>query len=213
MKISIANGYFHSGNAINGCLRPKMFEENLPMATIIEQSELVSRALVFLSEKCAENPDGDLAAMLDEAGMRFNLGPGDAAALKDFSERKLWKEKNGPKNKNSRTALCGSDFFREDVFIGKFLCGLRPRPSGRTSPYPAIPAGYQTRAQDAKPRRALLPIWLAGRRLVAAKYFFHEPVLRIALFRDISASPRKHPKLSRRFAWKERKKSAGSAQA
>ncbi len=139
--------------------------------------------------------------------------PGTRPALKDFSERKLWKEKNGPKNKNSRTALCGSDFFREDVFIGKFLCGLRPRPSGRTSPYPAIPAGYQTRAQDAKPRRALLPIWLAGRRLVAAKYFFHEPVLRIALFRDISASPRKHPKLSRRFAWKERKKSAGSAQA
>ena len=75
-----------------------MFEENLPMATIIEQSELVSRALVFLSEKCAENPDGDLAAMLDEAGMRFNLGHGDAACLerlfrKEVVERKKRSEK------------------------------------------------------------------------------------------------------------------------
>lgn len=63
------------------------------MATIMEQSELVSRALVFLCEKCAENPNVDLAAMLDEAGMRFNLGPGDAACLerlfrKEVPERK-----------------------------------------------------------------------------------------------------------------------------
>lgn len=64
------------------------------MATIMPQNELVSRALVFLSEKCAENPQGNLAAMLDEAGMRFNLGPGDAACLERLFRRQQ-SEKNG----------------------------------------------------------------------------------------------------------------------
>lgn len=64
------------------------------MATIMPQNELVSRALVFLSEKRAENPQANLAAMLDEAGMRFNLGPGDAACLERLFMRQL-SEKNG----------------------------------------------------------------------------------------------------------------------
>lgn len=64
------------------------------MTTIIGQSELVSRALVFLSEKRAENPGRDLAALLDEAGMRFNLSPGDAACLERLFRKEVAEMKN-----------------------------------------------------------------------------------------------------------------------
>ena len=51
------------------------------MATVVSQSELVRKAAEFISEKRAENPKSDLAKLLDEAGMRFNLTPLDAASL------------------------------------------------------------------------------------------------------------------------------------
>ena len=51
------------------------------MATIIPASELVRRAAAWLAEQRALYPEKSLAALLDEAGMRFNLNPLDAAAL------------------------------------------------------------------------------------------------------------------------------------
>ena len=51
------------------------------MATIMPASELVRRAAAWLAEHRALYPEKSLAALLDEAGMRFNLNPLDAAAL------------------------------------------------------------------------------------------------------------------------------------
>ena len=51
------------------------------MATIMPASELVRRAAAWLGGKRAPYPGRGLAALLDEAGMRFNLNPLDAAAL------------------------------------------------------------------------------------------------------------------------------------
>ena len=48
------------------------------MATIMPASELVRRAAAWLAEQRALYPEKSL---LDEAGMRFNLNPLDAAAL------------------------------------------------------------------------------------------------------------------------------------
>lgn len=47
----------------------------------VSQGELVRRAAEFVAERRAENPGASLAGLLDEAGMRFNLTPLDAAAL------------------------------------------------------------------------------------------------------------------------------------
>lgn len=60
------------------------------MATIMPQSELVRRALLFISEKLEENQGCPLMALVEEAGMRFNLGPGDCRAL----ERLLLERKD-----------------------------------------------------------------------------------------------------------------------
>lgn len=51
------------------------------MATVIGHSELAQRAFKYIEEKWQENPAIDRQTLLDEAGMRFNLGPLDAAAL------------------------------------------------------------------------------------------------------------------------------------
>ena len=51
------------------------------MQTLVSQNELVRKAAAYISEKRAENPKSDLSKLLDEAGMRFNLTPLDAAAL------------------------------------------------------------------------------------------------------------------------------------
>lgn len=57
------------------------------MATVIPQSELVRKAAAHIAEEQAANPEKKLSALLDEAGMRFNLNPLDAAALERlFSE-------------------------------------------------------------------------------------------------------------------------------
>ena len=45
------------------------------MATIMPASELVRRAAAWLAEQRALYPEKSLAALLDEAGMRFNLNP------------------------------------------------------------------------------------------------------------------------------------------
>jgi len=51
------------------------------MATVIHQSELLRRAVTWLDKRRAERPGISLPELLDEAGMRFNLGPLDAASL------------------------------------------------------------------------------------------------------------------------------------
>ena len=66
------------------------------MSTIMPQSELVRRAAAFVADYlAAECPAGvkagehrpseaRLAAILDEAGMRFNLSPAETIALHDL---------------------------------------------------------------------------------------------------------------------------------
>ena len=51
------------------------------MPTIITQSDLVRRAAAFVAEERQARPDRPLHALLDEAGMRFNLSPVDYDAL------------------------------------------------------------------------------------------------------------------------------------
>lgn len=51
------------------------------MATIMPQSELLRRAVTFVSEERGDQPDRKLADILDEASMRFNLSPLDSEAL------------------------------------------------------------------------------------------------------------------------------------
>ena len=59
------------------------------MATIVSQSELVRKAAEYINEQKSANPQKSLHDLLDEAGMRFNLTPLDAASLERiFTEEK-----------------------------------------------------------------------------------------------------------------------------
>lgn len=60
------------------------------MPTIMPQSELVRKAIVYLNEEHKRDPRKSLSNLLDEAGMRFNLTPVDAEAL-EFLFRKEQK--------------------------------------------------------------------------------------------------------------------------
>ena len=51
------------------------------MTTIMPQGELVRKAAAYMAEQRAQHPGKSLSTLLDEAGMRFNLTPLDAAAL------------------------------------------------------------------------------------------------------------------------------------
>ena len=51
------------------------------MPTIIHHSELVRRALIYLDEERLRCPEKQVTLLLDEAGMRFNLSPAEAADL------------------------------------------------------------------------------------------------------------------------------------
>ncbi|MBD5646725.1 MAG: hypothetical protein HDQ89_03630 [Desulfovibrio sp.] len=51
------------------------------MPTIIHHSELVRRALIYLDEAGMRCPEKQVTLLLDEAGMRFNLSPAEAADL------------------------------------------------------------------------------------------------------------------------------------
>lgn len=62
------------------------------MVTIMPTSELVRKAAAFIAEERDLNPEKKLASLLDEAGMRFNLNPLDAAALE-----RLFTEEAGQK--------------------------------------------------------------------------------------------------------------------
>jgi hypothetical protein len=51
------------------------------MSTIMPQGELVRKALAYIMEQRALDPNKPVARLLDEAGMRFNLTPLDAAVM------------------------------------------------------------------------------------------------------------------------------------
>ncbi len=51
------------------------------MSTIMPPSELLRRAVSYVSDEQKENPEKKLSAILDDAAMRFNLSPLDAGAL------------------------------------------------------------------------------------------------------------------------------------
>lgn len=53
------------------------------MSTIMPQSELLRKAVAYVDETIKASC-GDAHAILDEAAMRFNLGPKDAEFLRKF---------------------------------------------------------------------------------------------------------------------------------
>jgi hypothetical protein len=57
-------------------------KEYTEMSTIMPKSELVKRALEWISEKCKEG--GSFQKLVDEAAMRFNLSPKDVEFLNKF---------------------------------------------------------------------------------------------------------------------------------
>lgn len=62
------------------------------MPTIMPQSELVRKAAAFLAEQRSQTPCKSLTCLLDEAGMRFNLTPRDAAELERLFRREPPRE-------------------------------------------------------------------------------------------------------------------------
>ncbi len=51
------------------------------MTQIVSHSELLQRAVVYISETMKEYPERSLSEVLDQAGMRFNLTPLDTETL------------------------------------------------------------------------------------------------------------------------------------
>lgn len=62
------------------------------MATIIPASELHRKAIDWIS--CGLRDGKPLRALIDEAAMRFNLGPLDAQFLERFYKNDLRKQKD-----------------------------------------------------------------------------------------------------------------------
>ena len=58
------------------------------MSTIMPQSELTRKAVAWICEKREECETLSLAALLEEAAMRFNLGPKDVEFLHRFYKEK-----------------------------------------------------------------------------------------------------------------------------
>ena len=59
------------------------------MSAILPEGELLRRAAAWICEERAHSPERSLSSCLDEAGMRFNLGPMDQRLLVE-----LFKTKN-----------------------------------------------------------------------------------------------------------------------
>lgn len=58
------------------------------MTTIMPQSELTKKAVAWISEMRLANPEKGLVVLLEEAAMRFNLGPKDVQWLQRFYAEK-----------------------------------------------------------------------------------------------------------------------------
>lgn len=54
------------------------------MSTVMPQSELQRRAISWIDGEKRERPQKKLHALVDEAGMRFNLSPQDCEFLLGF---------------------------------------------------------------------------------------------------------------------------------
>ena len=57
------------------------------MGAILPESELLRRAAAWICGQRGEHPRKSLHALLDEAGMRFNLGPNDQRMLAELLTR------------------------------------------------------------------------------------------------------------------------------
>ena len=53
------------------------------MSTVMPQSELMRKAVAWVNEQLAQ-PGSSLTKLLDDAGMRFNLGPKEQEFLRSF---------------------------------------------------------------------------------------------------------------------------------
>lgn len=58
------------------------------MTTIMPQNELTRKAVAWISEMQEEARERGLTALLEEAAMRFNLGPKDVEFLQRFYKKK-----------------------------------------------------------------------------------------------------------------------------
>lgn len=52
------------------------------MSTVMPHQELMRRAIEWIGEAQAAHPGKSLSDLIDEASMRFNLGPNDAEFLR-----------------------------------------------------------------------------------------------------------------------------------
>lgn len=57
------------------------------MSNVMPQNELHRRAVQWINDELREEPQKKLSGLIDEAGMRFNLGPQDAEFLRKFFEK------------------------------------------------------------------------------------------------------------------------------
>lgn len=62
------------------------------MSTIMPQNELHRRAVQWINDEKRERPRASLSSLVDEAGMRFNLGPQDCKFLLDFFKEEKEKK-------------------------------------------------------------------------------------------------------------------------
>lgn len=60
------------------------------MTTVMPQSDLTRKAIAWISEEQANDTDKSLEQLMEEASMRFNLGPKDEEFLHRF-----YKENKG----------------------------------------------------------------------------------------------------------------------
>ena len=58
------------------------------MTTIMSQSELTRKAIAWISEMQEDEAGKSLNALLEEAAVRFNLGPKDVEFLQRFYDDK-----------------------------------------------------------------------------------------------------------------------------
>lgn len=96
--------------------------------TIIEHGELVRRALEYVQEERCRRPDAPLSSLLDEAGMRFNLTPLDAAQLARLFPK---KDRSLPTRANANFASLQDvarclHFFRDRYLKKSPTCSSSP---------------------------------------------------------------------------------------
>lgn len=65
------------------------------MATVMPQSELLRRAVKYVSDEQQDSPEKKLADILDDASMRFNLSPLDSEALNRLFTQEKTEELQG----------------------------------------------------------------------------------------------------------------------